>query len=55
MNEKELIAALSVPGCYEVVTREDGSFVVIPIPPDVILISWEAHTEAIGYFCSKKE
>ncbi|WP_336212089.1 hypothetical protein [Enterobacter sp. P82] len=48
MNEQELIAAVRPAGRYEVVTRDDGSFIVIPIPLEAILItreSLEHHSE----------
>ncbi|WP_409249262.1 hypothetical protein [Enterobacter hormaechei] len=42
MNEQELIAAVRPAGRYEVVTDDDGSFIVIPIPIDAILITRES-------------
>ncbi|MER1491499.1 hypothetical protein [Enterobacter cloacae] len=41
MNEQELIDVVRPAGRYEVVTRDDGSFIVIPIPLEAILISRE--------------
>ncbi|WP_166426895.1 hypothetical protein [Escherichia coli] len=38
MNVKELIVVLSLPGHYEVITLENGEFIVTPLPPDAILI-----------------
>lgn len=42
MNEQELIAAVRPAGRYEVVSQEDGSFIVIPIPLEAILITPES-------------
>ncbi|WP_193749777.1 hypothetical protein [Enterobacter cancerogenus] len=42
MNEQELIAAVRPAGRYEVVSLEDGSFTVIPIPVEAILITRES-------------
>ncbi|MFB4497077.1 hypothetical protein ACE3K9_13135 [Enterobacter hormaechei subsp. steigerwaltii] len=42
MNEQELIAAVRPDGRYEVVSLEDGSFVVIPIPLEAMLITRES-------------
>ena len=55
MNDKELIATLSVPGSYEMITFENGDFVVIPLPPDAILISKEAHMDSVSHFCIKED
>ncbi|WP_456071505.1 hypothetical protein [Enterobacter quasiroggenkampii] len=42
MNEQELIATVRPVGRYEVVSQEDGSFVVIPVPAEAMLITREA-------------
>ncbi|EPF1233429.1 hypothetical protein ACSQOC_002882 [Enterobacter ludwigii] len=42
MNEQELIAAVRPAGRYEVVTREDGSYIVIPVPIEAILMTRES-------------
>ncbi|HGV0045885.1 TPA: hypothetical protein ACNFPT_004183 [Enterobacter ludwigii] len=42
MNEQELIAAVRPAGRYEVVSQEDGSFIVIPIPLEAIIITRES-------------
>lgn len=42
MDEQELIAAVRPVGRYEVVSQEDGSFVVIPVPAKAMLITREA-------------
>ncbi|HGL4645151.1 TPA: hypothetical protein ACKFAT_003471 [Enterobacter hormaechei] len=42
MNEQELIAAVRPVGRYEVVSQEDGSFIVIPIPLEAMLITRES-------------
>lgn len=55
MNEKELVAALSVPGSYEVTTRENGEFIVTPLPSDAILISKESHADSVSHFCTKED
>ena len=50
MNDLELVAAVRVAGRYEVVTREDGSHVVIPIPRDAILTTAEMHQQCMEFF-----
>ncbi len=55
MNVQELIAALSVSGSYEVITLENGEFIVTPLPPDAILISKESHMDSVSYFCIKED
>ncbi|WP_164971831.1 hypothetical protein [Lelliottia nimipressuralis] len=50
MNDLELVAAVRVAGRYEVVTREDGSHVVIPIPQDAILTTAEMHQQCMEFF-----
>lgn len=50
MNDKELITALSLPGHYEVITLENGEFIVTPLPPDAVLISKESHTDSVSHF-----
>ena len=42
MNEQELIAAVRPAGRYEVVSLDDGSFIVIPLPVEAILITRES-------------
>lgn len=48
MNEQELIAAVRPAGRYEVVSREDGSFVVIPVPAEAILITRKHSDNALS-------
>ncbi|HEI2481748.1 TPA: hypothetical protein SI510_001853 [Escherichia coli] len=55
MNDKELIVALSVPGNYEVIVLENGEFIVMPLPPDVILITKESHADSVSHFSIKKD
>ncbi|QXC18469.1 hypothetical protein [Citrobacter braakii] len=55
MKEKELLAVISLPGRYEVITREDGSFIVIPVPPDAILISNDSHIHSVIFFRQDKD
>ncbi|EMH2789383.1 hypothetical protein V6G07_004774 [Escherichia coli] len=55
MNDKELIAALSVPGNYEVIVLENGEFIVMPLPPDVILITKESNADSVSHFSIKKD
>ncbi|EEY6226390.1 TPA: hypothetical protein HMT71_14025 [Escherichia coli] len=55
MNDKELIAALSVPGNYEVIVLENGEFIVMPLPSDVILITKESHADSVSHFSIKKD
>lgn len=55
MNDKELIAALSVPGSYEVITLANGEFIVTPLPPDAILITKESHMDSVSHFCIKED
>lgn len=50
MNEKELLAVINIPGRYEVISRDDGSFIVIPVPPDAILVSNDSHIHSVIYF-----
>lgn len=55
MNDKELIAALSVPGNYEVIVLENSEFIVMPLPSDVILITKESHADSVSHFSIKKD
>ncbi|BDN28632.1 hypothetical protein CL8NIID61_21830 [Escherichia coli] len=55
MNDKELIAALSIPGNYEVIVLGNGEFIVMPLPSDVILISKESHADSVSYFSIKRD
>ncbi len=55
MNVKELIVVLSLPGHYEVITLENGEFIVTPLPPDAILISKESHADSVSHFCIKED
>lgn len=50
MNEQELIAAVRPVGRYEVVSQEDGSFIVIPVPAEAILITREALRQCLERF-----
>lgn len=50
MNEQELIAAVRPVGRYEVVSQEDGSFVVIPVPAEAMLITREALRQCLERF-----
>lgn len=55
MNEKELIAAIALPGHYEVITLNNGTFIVIPLPPGAILIDRESHLDSVIYFSDKED
>ncbi|HIB7276954.1 TPA: hypothetical protein ACWXM4_004095 [Escherichia coli] len=55
MNDKELIAALSIPGNYEVIVLGNGEFIVMPLPSDVILLSKESHADSVSYFSIKRD
>ncbi|EPP7777640.1 hypothetical protein PU849_24440 [Shigella dysenteriae] len=55
MNVNELIVVLSLPGHYEVITLENGEFIVTPLPPDAILISKESHADSVSHFCIKED
>lgn len=55
MNEPELLAAIRFIGRYEVVTCEDGKFVVIPLSPESLLITRESHGQCRECFCKKEQ
>lgn len=55
MNEKELLAIIKLSGRYEVITLDDGTFIIIPIPPGAILIEYKSHAESVEHFCSKRD
>ena len=37
------LAVINIPGRYEVISRDDRAFIVIPVPPDAILVSNDSH------------
>lgn len=53
MNEQELLVIIRITGRYEVVTREDRTFVVTPLPPESLMITPESHPQCQEYFCKK--
>lgn len=55
MNEKELLAVISLPGRYEVVAKDDGSFIVIPVPSDAILIDNQSHIQSATHFYKRRD
>ncbi|EHK2735723.1 hypothetical protein ACQLSH_003157 [Salmonella enterica] len=55
MNEHELLAIIRITGRYEVVTRDDGTFVVNPLPPESILITRESHYQCMEHFSKKSQ
>ncbi|EHS6039235.1 TPA: hypothetical protein SI633_000017 [Escherichia coli] len=55
MTEMELLAIISLPGRYEVITRSDGSFIVIPVSDSAIIIDYESHIDSVNYFRFTKD
>ncbi|EDU0501637.1 hypothetical protein AH715_003439 [Salmonella enterica subsp. enterica] len=53
MNIDEMISLIRFPGRYEVITRKDGSFVVIPLHAESVLITRESHQDCIEFFRKK--
>ena len=55
MNNQELLSAVSIAGRYEVITRLDGSFMVLPIPHNAVIILIESHKQCIERYRRKRE
>lgn len=50
MNIEELLQFITIVGRYEVITSLDGTYAVIPIPAEAILITKESHQQLSTHF-----